>query len=112
MATIIQTLRNQSGALLTNYPVSFKAPLADHVIPNRSQLFIGGVAVPCTTTRLKSRANGSAYIDRIYAVIPSLPNGVDVRLELRNDAVAVNGAGLTKAQILATDFEAKWNFGA
>ena len=93
------TIANQSGLLLTNYPLQFGRPFLSGAIPGQPQVLINGAPVP-TQADVKNRyPDGSVKFAVMAVVIPTIPASGSLSLTFGNQPRASN-TPLTAAQML------------
>ena len=102
------TLKNLSGAIVTNYPLQFGRPFVCGEIAHYPQVLVSGAAIR-TQADVKNRCpDGSVKFAVIAAVLPSIPVTESVTLKFR-DQPGGNNTPLTAAEMMnpAYDFDAR-----
>ena len=94
------TITNQSGAVLTNYPLQFGRPFLAGAIPGQPQVLINGNPAPTQQADVKNRyPDGSVKFAVLAVVIPTIPATGALTLTFQNQAPAP-GTPLTASQML------------
>ncbi len=97
------TIANQSGLVLTNYPLQFGRPFLSGAIPGQPQVLINGAPVP-TQADVKNRyPDGSVKFAVMAVVIPTIPASGSLSLTFGNQPRASN-TPLTAAQMLSSGY--------